>query len=85
MIDAIVAEVEENVRHDMIESGLNERFDLRIRNSRDHADPFGEPNVSRVIVGGTIAESGTPRSASPNTSTPATSAPRTAPWCCSTC
>ncbi|MET8355046.1 MULTISPECIES: hypothetical protein [unclassified Micromonospora] len=60
MIDAIVAEVEENVRHDMIESGLNERFDLRIRNSRDHADPFGEPNVSRVIVGGTIAESGIP-------------------------
>lgn len=27
---------------------------------RDHPDPFGQPNVSRVIVGGTIAESGIP-------------------------
>ena len=30
----------------------------RILNSRDDADPFGQPNVSRVIVGGTIDESG---------------------------
>ena len=27
-------------------------------NSRDNADPFGNPNVSRVIVGGTIDQSG---------------------------
>ena len=43
---------------DMVDSGLNQRFRLRILNSRDHADPFGKPNVSRLIVGGTIAESG---------------------------
>jgi hypothetical protein len=31
---------------------------VNILNSRDHADPFGRPDVSRLIVGGTIAESG---------------------------
>ena len=58
LIDAVVAAVNENVRQDMIASGLNNRFKLRIVNSRDNADPWGQPNVSRVIVGGTIAESG---------------------------
>ena len=29
-------------------------------NSRDDADPFGQPNVSRLIVGGTISQSGIP-------------------------
>jgi len=33
---------------------------VRVLNSRDDADPFGQPNVSRVIVGGTIAQSGIP-------------------------
>ncbi|MDW5328463.1 PPC domain-containing protein [Plantactinospora sp. KLBMP9567] len=60
VIDAIVAEVRENLRHDMIESGLNQRFDIRILNSRDHADPFGQANVSRIIIGGSIEESGVP-------------------------
>lgn len=37
-------------------------FQIEILNSRDHADPFGlYPNVSRVIVGGTLAELGAPR------------------------
>jgi hypothetical protein len=58
LISGIVAEVRENVRLDMIASGLNGQFQIRILNSRDHADPFGQPNVSRVIVGGTIDESG---------------------------
>ena len=31
-------------------------FDVELRNSRDHADPWGQLNVSRVIVGGTIPE-----------------------------
>ena len=60
LITGIVNEVKENVRLDMIASGLNGQFQIRILNSRDHADPFGQPNVSRVIVGGTIAESGIP-------------------------
>ncbi len=58
VIDAVVAGVTESVRHDLVESGLNARFDLQILNSRDHADPWGEDDVSRVIIGGTIAESG---------------------------
>ena len=28
------------------------QFDIDIRNSRDHADPWGLPNVSRIIIGG---------------------------------
>jgi hypothetical protein len=58
LINAIIAETRENLRQDMIASGLNDDFALRIRNSRDHADPWGQPNVSRVIVGGTIEQSG---------------------------
>ena len=33
---------------------------MTILNSADHPDPFGTDNVSRLIVGGTIAESGIP-------------------------
>lgn len=39
-------------------TGIAGQFDLDIRNSRDHVDPWTEPNVSRVIVGGTAAELG---------------------------
>jgi Bacterial pre-peptidase C-terminal domain len=58
VIDAVTAAVEENLRQDMIGSGLNARFALKVTNSRDHADTFGQDNVSRVVVGGTVAESG---------------------------
>lgn len=34
-------------------TGIPGQFGIRILNSRDHADPFGVPNVTRVIVGGT--------------------------------
>lgn len=60
LIDAIIETVRENLHHDMVDSGLNPKYDLRILNSRDHADPFGQANVSRIIVGGTIEESGIP-------------------------
>lgn len=33
-------------------------YDVQILNSRDHADPWGQPNVSRVIIGGTIDQLG---------------------------
>jgi PKD repeat protein len=33
-------------------------FDVQLLNSRDHADPWGQPNVSRVVVGGTVEELG---------------------------
>lgn len=37
-------------------TGVAGQFDLEILNSRDHADPFGQPNVSRIIIGGTTNE-----------------------------
>ena len=58
LIDAIVANINENITSDLAASGLNPNFGVQILNSRDHADPFGSPNVSRVIVGGTIDELG---------------------------
>jgi hypothetical protein len=58
VIDAIVASVKENVAKDLAARGTNPRFAIKILNSRDDADPFGRPNVSRVVVGGSIAESG---------------------------
>jgi hypothetical protein len=58
VIDAIIAEVTENLRTDLAAFGNNSRFNISIRNSRDHADPFGQANVSRVIIGGTMDELG---------------------------
>ena len=58
LIDAVVAGVTENLKQDMIASGLNAKFKLKIKNSKDDADPWGQANVSRVVVGGTIEESG---------------------------
>jgi hypothetical protein len=58
VIDAVVDRVTENLHQDLVASGLNTRFRLKILNSRDDADAFGKPNVSRIIVGGTVAESG---------------------------
>jgi hypothetical protein len=60
LINGIIATVRENLERDMIAKGTNPRFALRLLNSRDHADPWGQPNVSRVVVGGSIAESGIP-------------------------
>ena len=48
VIDAIVATVEENVRADLAQRGGNPRFAVRVRNSRDNADTFGQPNTSRL-------------------------------------
>lgn len=67
VIDSIIAAVTENFIGSLPATGGNGhysvtgiggQFDLEIRNSRDHADPFGLPNVSRLIIGGTVAESG---------------------------
>jgi hypothetical protein len=56
VIDAIVERVEESLVRDIDQLGPNPKFQIRLLNSRDHADPWGQPNVSRVIVGGTIPE-----------------------------
>ncbi|WP_127505857.1 PPC domain-containing protein [Actinoplanes solisilvae] len=58
VIDAVVAGVNESLKHDLEASGLNPKFKIKIANSKDNADPWGKANVSRVVVGGTIAESG---------------------------
>jgi hypothetical protein len=60
LIDAILAVLEESLIDDIMKRGREPSFDIQILNSRDHADPFEMPNVSRVIVGGTIAELGIP-------------------------
>ncbi len=68
VIDATIAEfkaVFDQVRAtgfngDFDATGINGQFDIEILNSRDHADPFGQPNVSRVIIGGTQLELGIP-------------------------
>ena len=60
VIDGVVATVRENIEKDLAAKGTNKRFAVRILNSRDHADPWGQRNVSRVVVGGSIAESGIP-------------------------
>src|SRR5262245_17288677 len=71
VIDAIVATVAENYAQDVSGvlgvgkngdfqiTGQAGEFQIEILNSRDHADPFGlYPNVSRVIIGGTVEEFG---------------------------
>lgn len=69
VIDAILASIEESLSADLRVKGNNGDFDatgepgdydVEILNSRDDPDPFGQDNVSRVIVGGTIEESGVP-------------------------
>lgn len=67
LIDRILQTMQENLRADLITKGGNGdfsttgnggEFGLIILNSRDHADPFGQPNVSRIIIGGTVAQLG---------------------------
>ncbi|MEV4135825.1 hypothetical protein AB0J72_27120 [Dactylosporangium sp. NPDC049742] len=58
VINEVIAAVKENIITDMKERGTDPRFGLKILNSRDNPDPFGQPNVHRIVVGGTIAESG---------------------------
>lgn len=58
VISKVVAVVTENVKADLKAKGLNPNVGVKIRNSRDDADTFGTANVSRVVVGGTAAESG---------------------------
>lgn len=41
---------------DYFSTGIPGQYDFEVRNSRDHADPWGQPNVSRVHFGGTAAE-----------------------------
>jgi hypothetical protein len=52
-ITSIVDAVRENLSRD-----FGDGVSVRILDSRDNKDPFGQPNVSRVIIGGTSEEAG---------------------------
>lgn len=56
VVEQVVQTVEENLGSDSL--AKNGKAKIVVRNSADHADTFGDENVSRVVVGGTIAESG---------------------------
>ena len=60
LINRITATVRENIQRDLIQKGLNDDLAVRVINSKDNRDIFGQTNVSRVIVGGTIEQSGIP-------------------------
>lgn len=56
VISAVVATVKENLSSDprLVNSGAV----VKVLNSRDNKDPLGQPDVSRVIVGGTVDQLG---------------------------
>ncbi len=55
----IIRSVTENVQRDLRRSGVDPDTRVRIRNSLDHRDTFGkQEHVSRIIIGGTINQSG---------------------------
>jgi hypothetical protein len=62
VVDAVVESVDQDLRvldgrnGDRDASGAAGEFDVEILNSRDHGDRWGDPDVSRVIIGGTIDE-----------------------------
>jgi hypothetical protein len=58
LIDQVIATVKENLKSDLVAQGLNPNVKVKVLNSRDDPDPFGDPNVSRLIVGGTIDQAG---------------------------
>jgi hypothetical protein len=60
LINRITATVRENIRRDLIEKGRNDQVAVRVINSATSRDIFGRTNVSRVIVGGTIAQAAIP-------------------------
>jgi hypothetical protein len=53
----VVARVRQIAQH-VRSSGLNGHLRVNLLNSRDDPDPFGQAEVSRLIIGGTVDESG---------------------------
>ena len=54
LIDAIISVVDQDFNGDL--QRINPNAGVIIKNSRDDGDIFGQPNVSRIVVGGTGAE-----------------------------
>ncbi len=59
LMDEIVNVVEAKLVTDLVANGMNPNFSLEIFDSRDDVN-FGEKNVSRVVVGGSVAQFGIP-------------------------
>jgi large repetitive protein len=55
LIDEILARVTDKF-DEVAQQANNPNFGIQIMNSRDHGDMWGLPNVSRIIVGGTLDE-----------------------------
>ena len=55
VIDGVMAIIEEDL--EALRTYIPD-IDYELRNSRDHPDPWGEPNVSRLIIGGSRDEVG---------------------------
>jgi hypothetical protein len=59
VVKRIKATVQENVDGDLRRSGLSKYVSVKVLTSLDvKKDPYGKPGVSRVVVGGTIDQSG---------------------------
>ena len=58
LVRAIKKNLEENLRADLAAAGLSDSVALNVVSSADGADLTGQPGVTRIILGGTIAESG---------------------------
>jgi hypothetical protein len=58
LIKKIKATVQENLDADLRRSGLSRYVSVKVVTSLDGKDPYGRAGVSRVVVGGTIEESG---------------------------
>lgn len=58
LITAITNQVRSNLAADPAHYGLNPNTAIRVVNNLTSPDLYGRPNVSRVVVGGTIAQSG---------------------------
>ena len=56
LVDAIVDVVDKDFNRDL--QAINPGAGITILNSLDHEDPWGQPNVSRVIIGGSQTQSG---------------------------
>lgn len=60
LVKRIKAVVQENLDADLRRSGLSKYVSVKVVTSFDGKDPYGKAGVSRVVVGGTIEESGIP-------------------------
>lgn len=58
LVRAIKKNLEENLRADLAAAGLSDSVALNVVSSADGVDLTGQPGVTRIILGGTIAESG---------------------------